>query len=71
VCVWPALDATTPLQRLHSEEHYTVRFDDTRSDRRWVRTYDDYARYARFETGQRWRIEWTRAGGFNLKGRAP
>jgi hypothetical protein len=43
-----------------------VRFDDTRSDRRWVRTYG-YGRYSRFQVGQRWRVEWTHAGGFTLK----
>lgn len=69
-CAWPALEAHGPLQRIQADERYTVRFDDTGSPRTWTRDYD-YARYEGFEVGQRWRVGWTRAGGFTLRGRAP
>ena len=68
-CAWPALDAHGPLQRIQADERYTVRFDDTASPRTWTRNYG-YARYELFEVGQRWKVEWTRAGGFTLMGRA-
>jgi hypothetical protein len=57
------------LQRIESTESYTIRFTDTRSDRAWVRDYS-FDAYERFNLGQRWNIEWTRAGGFDLKGLA-
>jgi len=67
--VWPNLNAQGPLQRIESTESYTIRFTDTRSDRAWVRDYS-FDAYERFNLGQRWNIEWTRAGGFDLKGLA-
>lgn len=68
--VWPGLEAHGGEQRLAREEVYTVNFQDERSHRAWERRYD-YAGYGRFAEGQRWRVEWTRAGGFRLLGRAP
>lgn len=64
-CSWPDLTAEGPLQRVLSEEHYEVVFTDTGSPRTWTRVYG-YGRYAAFAVGQRWRVEWTRAGGFLL-----
>lgn len=64
--VWPDLDVRGPLQRILTSEEYTVRFTDTHSDRAWVKTYSFNA-YERFNIGQRWNVEWTRAGGFTLK----
>ena len=67
--VWPDLSARGPLQRILSTELYTVRFTDTRSHRAWVRDYS-FSAYERFNMGQHWNAEWTRAGGFTLKGLA-
>lgn len=68
-CAWPDVQAHGELQRVESSERYDVRFDDTESRRTWARTYD-YGTYSRFDEGQRWRTEWTHAGGFTLKERA-
>lgn len=65
--VWPDLDVRGPYQRILSSEEYTVRFNDTRSERTWVRSYS-FGEYERFNVGQHWNAEWNRAGGFSLKG---
>jgi hypothetical protein len=64
--VWPDLEARGPLQRVMEAEEYRVRFTDTKSDRVWNRTYS-FAQYERFDVGQMWDVEWTRAGTFTLK----
>jgi len=67
--VWPDLDVRGPFQRILTSEEYTVRFTDLRSERTWVRTYS-FSAYERFNIGQHWNTEWTRAGGFTLRGLA-
>lgn len=68
--VWPDLSAQGPLQRIVATELYSVQFTDTRSHRVWVRDYP-FSTYERFDVGQHWNAEWTRAGGFTLKGLRP
>ena len=48
-----------------AEAEYAVRFEDTSSPRSWRRTYP-YERFQRFELGDLYRVEWTRAGGFDI-----
>ena len=66
-CQWPDVTATGELQRVLGEEHYEVRFGDTRSSRTWQRTYA-FDEYERFREGQMRNVEWTRAGGLVVKG---
>lgn len=65
---WPDLAATGDRERLERSETYRVDFADTGSPRTWQQT-PDFARYETFTVGERYRVEWTRAGGFTVLGR--
>jgi len=67
---WPDVERNirqdpTMEHRILAEEEYAVRWQDEESYRQWRRTYP-FTSYERFNVGDRYRAEWTRAGGFTL-----
>ena len=65
---WPDLQANGDRERLERTETYRVNFADTASTRTW-QVVPDFGRYETFNVGERYRVEWTRAGGFSVLGR--
>lgn len=65
---WPGLQANGERERLERTETYRVDFADTASHRTWQIT-PDFARYETFHVGERYRVEWTRAGSFTVLSR--
>lgn len=69
---WPDIQPVGAEQRMSAEEEYTAHFVGTGDDRE--RTWNEHFPFARYETfnvGQRYGIEWTRAGGFTIMSRDP
>lgn len=63
---WPGVAVTAENQRVVNMENYVVWFDDTRDNRNHWDKRVDLATFQRFAIGQRWNVEWTRAGSLRV-----